>query len=96
VEDGFELPASKPSLLSAWTQVGSRLISEEDTRALLPEGVDFLTAKIGHVQYGGATGSVCEILVFTIFSDGTGLELRFRGEKRPRMCGIPAVSTSIS
>ena len=54
--------------------------SAAETRAVLPEGIDFTTAKIESATFGGKTGGVSRVLDFQISPDGNGIEIKF-GEK---------------
>lgn len=79
-----------PPFGTAWGE--SRQFPEADARALLPDGVDFLTAKLAGSRFGGTTGSVSEILSFRILPSGDGVEVKF-GEKNAANVRYPGSFT---
>jgi len=69
-------------------RVGPHQMSEEEARLVFPEEVDFLTAKVGHANFAGKTGSVSEILSFRILPECRGVEVKF-GEKNAARVRYP-------
>ena len=81
--------ASKlPSFAFTLGKPGSRQFSEEETRRAFPEGIDFTTARLAHVNFSGTTGSASEILIYRVLEDGTGIEVKF-GEKNAARVRYP-------
>ncbi|MBI3879735.1 MAG: toll/interleukin-1 receptor domain-containing protein [Verrucomicrobia bacterium] len=66
-----------PPLTFAYGKVATRTFEPEEVHKVLPEGIDFSTAKMTRQQLGGKTGRY-SVIEFKILEDGAGISVVMR------------------